>query len=394
MAEEVGAKQLVEIGAQLGLDPVLDIELTWIVQEYLNAPLPDDWKVIKAPNGEIHYINSRLRYDVLTNPIEPRFKKLVELIKDSKSIGEPLDEVTVLELIDPIERASDVKDMAEFQGIDYKKEKHLLWIAKLALLEALPENWEEFIDDSGRTLYRNVEKGYSTEDHPADDYFKGLIQRERQKRPPYYSIKPAVYVKPVVHYRNDMGIDGSTLRTKVEPASGTYMPFYDLYGQYYWFDFETEKITMSLDEVRREPAATVIQRAWRGYLIRKRVWEMHEASLQITASWRTAQFRKELDIVSDKRVQAARVVQSFVRMRKARIQASAVVYQKLAEVGTSARRLARIQARTGGLQKTGYSFFIIRQKVVLLQRHFRWCIMRRGKHHLVSAENQEKGYHS
>lgn len=68
-----------------------------------------------APNGETHYINTRLRYDVTTNPVEPRFKTLVSLIKESKVNNTPLDEVTVLELLDPIERAADVKEMAEYQ---------------------------------------------------------------------------------------------------------------------------------------------------------------------------------------------------------------------------------------------------------------------------------------
>jgi hypothetical protein len=49
--------------------------------------------------------------------------------------------VTVLELIDPIERAADVTEMAEYQGIDLRKEAHHLWIAKLAVLETMPEGW-------------------------------------------------------------------------------------------------------------------------------------------------------------------------------------------------------------------------------------------------------------
>jgi hypothetical protein len=56
-----------------------------------------------------------LRYDVTTSPIEPRFKTLVSVIKQSRQENTPLDEVTVLELIDPIERPADVKEMAEYQ---------------------------------------------------------------------------------------------------------------------------------------------------------------------------------------------------------------------------------------------------------------------------------------
>jgi hypothetical protein len=36
----VDARVLLEVGQRLGLDPIRDIDLTWVVQEYLNAPLP------------------------------------------------------------------------------------------------------------------------------------------------------------------------------------------------------------------------------------------------------------------------------------------------------------------------------------------------------------------
>ena len=45
------------------------------------------------------------------------------------------------------------------------------------------------------------------------------------------------------------------LRTLVVPSSGTFHPFYDLYGQYYWYDMVSDKITMNLDEVCANRAA-------------------------------------------------------------------------------------------------------------------------------------------
>ena len=45
------------------------------------------------------------------------------------------------------------------QGIDVRSEPHLLWIAKLAVLEIVPEGWEEYQDATGRTLYKNLHKG-------------------------------------------------------------------------------------------------------------------------------------------------------------------------------------------------------------------------------------------
>jgi hypothetical protein len=68
-----------------------------------------------SADGTLHYVNRTLRYDVTTSPIEPRFKTLVSVIKQSRQDNTPLDEVTVLELIDPIERPADVKEMAEYQ---------------------------------------------------------------------------------------------------------------------------------------------------------------------------------------------------------------------------------------------------------------------------------------
>ena len=179
---------------------------------------------VRAPTGEIHYINSRTRDNVLDNPIEPRYRKLVELIKDARRAKTPVDEVTLMELMDPIERAADVKEMvrrphssrgtwscdniqwcggvvfgqptifsgvmfsqlttldvpdqvealghtsifgvgpysrAEYMGIDVEKEMHLVWVAKLAVIESLPEGWEESQAADGRVLYVNQAEGSS-----------------------------------------------------------------------------------------------------------------------------------------------------------------------------------------------------------------------------------------
>jgi len=371
MGPEQEARAMLDIGERLGLDPMHDIELLWIVQEFQNAPLPDDWRIFEGPDNRTHYINERLRYDVLTNPIEPRFRKLVEIIRDSKVKETPLDEVTVLELIDPIERAADVADMAEYQGIDPRKEPHLLWIAKLAVLETMPEGWEEYVDPTGRIMYRNTAKDLSTDQHPADDYFKALLERERAKPLPYTSIKLENYLKPVTHFRKDIAADGSVLRTLTEPASGTFYPFYDLYGQYYWYDLITQRITTDLQEVRQGPAATVIQRCWRGFLWRRRLWELHEAAMTIAKAWRSFEYRRAFGDVKSLRVRAVKRIQRFWRMRVAKCEASKVLFLRLAELGARSRRLARIRARTDSLQQTDHSFPEVRKRIIMVQRIWR-----------------------
>ena len=60
-----------------------------------------------------------------------------------KELGDAPDEMTVLVLLDPIDRVLDVKEMVEFMGIDPIKEPHLLWLPKMNVLEALPPGWQE-----------------------------------------------------------------------------------------------------------------------------------------------------------------------------------------------------------------------------------------------------------
>jgi len=228
-------QQIVAIGKRLGIDPLMDSDLTWIVEEYINAPLPDEWSVVRAPTGEIRYINSRTRDNVVDNPIEPRYRKLVAIIRSARRDKIPVDEVTLMELMDPIERAADVKEMAEYMGVDVDKEMHLVWVAKLAVIESLPEGWEETAAADGRALYVNHADGSSTEDHPLDAYFREMLERERGKRAPYYSTMPAWYCEnSVVRYRNDRAADGHTLRTEVVPATGSFVDMFDLYGNRYW----------------------------------------------------------------------------------------------------------------------------------------------------------------
>eukprot|EP00951_Prasinocladus_malaysianus_P033226 scaffold327612_cov42-Prasinocladus_malaysianus.AAC.1 len=76
--------------------------------------------------------------------------------------------MTVLELLDPIDRVMDVKEMVEFMGIDPVTEPHLLWLAKLNVLEALPPGWQEQEMPGGDIVYLNVEHGFTTADHPND----------------------------------------------------------------------------------------------------------------------------------------------------------------------------------------------------------------------------------
>jgi hypothetical protein len=49
----------------------------------------------------------------------------------------------------------DVRSMAEYLGIDAAREPALMWIAKFALTEPLPIEWEEIVEEQG-VRWRNV----------------------------------------------------------------------------------------------------------------------------------------------------------------------------------------------------------------------------------------------
>jgi hypothetical protein len=72
-------------------------------------------------------------------------------------------------------------------------------------------------------------------------------------------------------------------------------------------------------EVRRVPAATIVQRIWRGFLWRRRLWELHEAALTIAKAWRRHQYRQAIDDVGDIRERAVDRIQRFWRMRQAKV---------------------------------------------------------------------------
>jgi hypothetical protein len=74
-----------------------------------------------------------------------------------------------------------------------------------------------------------------------------------------------------LHSLSDGGPLTGKLRTAVDCFSGTWVPFYDLYGQRYWYDLASDRMTMDVEEVRREPAVRVMQRCWRGFMWRERL---------------------------------------------------------------------------------------------------------------------------
>ena len=50
-AKDRKLEQILNVSTELDLDPIHDVELFWIVEEYLTAPLPANWSKVKTPTG-------------------------------------------------------------------------------------------------------------------------------------------------------------------------------------------------------------------------------------------------------------------------------------------------------------------------------------------------------
>ena len=68
-----------------------------------------------------------------------------------------------------------VKEMAEYLGINPDTEAHLLWVAAAALQEPLPPEWQEYADDEGNRYYHNASANVTQYDHPLDAKHKATI---------------------------------------------------------------------------------------------------------------------------------------------------------------------------------------------------------------------------
>ncbi len=323
----------------------------------------------ERPKDEPVFVNRILGLRVKQNPIEPRFKRLVEIVKHCRDEEKDMDELTLMELLEPVRRVADVKAMAEYMGIDAKNESHLLWIAKMAVLDDLPDGWREEILPTGELTYVNNETNERTSEHPTEHFFRRLLMRERRKPRPRVSFVQEAFDWPPARYRDDVDPKGRTLRTKVIPASGSFLDFYDVYGRQFWYNVVTERVTLDLMEVKLEPAVIMVQRVFRAHKARARLWEVHGAAKKIGSAWRTFKFNRLTEEVSQRREKAVEIIQKFYRLKRLRLECSRELFKQVGLIGKPS--FARYDKSVEGLMQSNYSFFVVRRHVVTLQRRWR-----------------------
>ena len=337
---------ILKVSTDLDLDPIQDAELFWIVEEYLSAPMPEGWSKIRTPTGEETFVNSVTKITIRENPVKPRFKKMVQLMRHCQKNNLVLDEVTVLELWTPIAKVDNILDMAKYLKIDAVKEPHLIWIAKLAILEGLPECWKETTAEDGSTLYLNTLTNQSFTEHPLDKHFMKLLALERERGPPLTSLNPDLYEwQPEIKFdEEDFKPDEKWLHRRVHklPAtSGPWISYLDVLGERIWYNAETKKETKDLFEVKSLPAAVTLQSGWRSYAFRKNLWRIHHAALIIGKYYRQRRFRKFIKELQHQRKMAAFVLQRYRASLLQRVEASKICFERLGSLGSRPGRKSK-----------------------------------------------------
>jgi hypothetical protein len=72
-------------------------------------------------------------------------------------------------------------EYARFLGMDPERDVDLLWIARESLKAPLPLNWKPCQTDDGNIYYFNFATGESLWEHPCDEKYKEMYQREKTK---------------------------------------------------------------------------------------------------------------------------------------------------------------------------------------------------------------------
>lgn len=373
MAAKRKLDQILKVSTELDLDPIQDVELFWIVEEYLSAPLPAEWSKIKTPTGEETYVNSRSKVTIRENPVKPRFKKLVQLMRHCQEKKLVLDEVSVLELWTPIAKIGDILDMARYLKIDPQQEPHLIWIAKLAILEGLPEGWKEVRNEDGTSSYLNTLTSQRFSRHPLDDHFERLLEVNRARGAPQTSLNPFLYDwQPEIKFdKADFDPKDKWMHRRVHKvaACGKWIPYLDSMGERVWYNVDTKKETRDQYDIKVGPAAECMQRTFRSYTVRRDMWKIHKAALVIGKYVKQRRFRKMVRQIQKERKTATLTLQRYRKNLIIRVEASKAAFERLASLGSRPGRKAL--ANVSGIMNSGYSFRAVRRKVIQIQRAWR-----------------------
>mmetsp|Transcript_46428 Transcript_46428/g.129190 ORF Transcript_46428/g.129190 Transcript_46428/m.129190 type:complete len:932 (-) Transcript_46428:17-2812(-) len=75
----------------------------------------------------------------------------------------------------------EIREYAEYLGIDYDNEPHLLWIAKEGVVAPVPHPWKACTENHEDVFYFNFETAESVWDHPCDEIYRKKTIEYREK---------------------------------------------------------------------------------------------------------------------------------------------------------------------------------------------------------------------
>ena len=364
--------EVVRKAIELGIDyesPVTWRRYGWIAQEFYDARLPEPWSEYSDESSQIFYYDHSSGESRWEHPLLSTFRALLLKCEEEPQLLEYYQELYgslrqycddrkgwwALNLLStpnggPPPTPEEVRDMAVYLGIDLTLEPDLLWIAKQAVQVALPPNWEELEDGTGAVYFYDVVNGKSTLKHPMDDYFFALAAEERRRLP---ERRKKTHGQPDIKSVWMPFLDDLGRAYYVHFGLGvvTYYPPWDVDAQrasrliqFYW------RVT-SRYNVRRTSAAVLIQRLYRGHVVRDAVasWKAECAVLCIQTMFRMFLARRLAW-----RERGARTVQRWwrrlVRTDKAK-RLSGVAKLQRAFRGAMGRRFARQQRAARDIQR-------------------------------------------
>jgi len=76
----------------------------------------------------------------------------------------------------------EIIEYAKFLGMDTDKERDLFWIAREGLKAPLPTPWKPCQTKEGEIYYFHFESGQSQWEHPCDEYYKKMYDKEKKKK--------------------------------------------------------------------------------------------------------------------------------------------------------------------------------------------------------------------
>ncbi|KAJ3331640.1 hypothetical protein HDU76_002647 [Blyttiomyces sp. JEL0837] len=114
----------------------------------------------------------------------------------------------------------EILEYAKFLGMDPDEDKHLFWIARESLKAPLPPNWKPCQTEDGNIYYFNFSTGESIWDHPCDEHYRKLFEREKTKSKSEggSTKKLDASSKPGLDASNDKEKSSEAIAPKTKPA--------------------------------------------------------------------------------------------------------------------------------------------------------------------------------